>query len=73
MEVGKTAVARAEAVEASTRKLIFETVLTDDKVKFGFDTSDLSPEAQSAIDEFAGQLKTDAGSSSPCIFSSVGL
>ena len=31
MEVGKQASARAEAVEASTRKLIFETVLTDDQ------------------------------------------
>ena len=40
-------------------KFLYETVLTDDKVKFGFDTSDLSPEAQSAIDEFAGQLKNE--------------
>ncbi len=32
-------------------------MLTDEKVKFGFDTSDLSPEAQAAIDEFAGKIK----------------
>jgi outer membrane protein OmpA-like peptidoglycan-associated protein len=38
-------------------KLLYETVLTDDKVKFGFDKSVLSTEAKSALDEFAGQLK----------------
>ena len=47
-----------EAGKLAEGKLLYETVLTDDKVKFGFDTSDLSPEAKSAIDEFAGQLKT---------------
>jgi peptidoglycan-associated lipoprotein len=48
-----------EAGKLAEGKFLYETVLTDDKVKFGFDTSDLSPEAQSAIDEFAGQLKTE--------------
>ncbi len=33
-------------------KLLYETVLTDDKVKFGFDKSDLSDEAKAALDEF---------------------
>ena len=33
--------------------------LTDDKVKFGFDTSDLSPEARAALDEFAAKLAAD--------------
>lgn len=47
-----------EAGKLAEGKLLYETVLTDDKVKFGFDTSDLSPEAESALDEFAGQLKT---------------
>jgi len=28
-------------------------------VKFGFDTSDLSPEGQAAIDEFAARLKSE--------------
>lgn len=47
-----------EAGKLAEGKFLYETVLTDDKVKFGFDTSDLSPEAQSAVDEFAGQLKS---------------
>jgi outer membrane protein OmpA-like peptidoglycan-associated protein len=33
-------------------------VLTDDKVKFGFDKAQLSDEARAALDEFATQLKT---------------
>jgi len=47
-----------EAGKLAEGKLLYETVLTDDKVKFGFDTSDLSPEAEAAIDEFASQLKS---------------
>lgn len=38
-------------------KLLYETVLTDDKVKFGFDKSVISDDAKTALDEFAGQLK----------------
>ena len=37
-------------------KLLFETALTDDKVKFGFDEDTLSPEGKAALDEVAGQL-----------------
>jgi len=40
-------------------KLLYETVLTDDDVKFGFDKKELSPEAQAALEEFANQLKTE--------------
>jgi outer membrane protein OmpA-like peptidoglycan-associated protein len=47
-----------EAGKLAEGKFLYETVLTDDKVKFGFDTSDLSPEGQAAIDDFAEQLKT---------------
>ncbi len=45
-----------EAGKLAQGKLLYETVLTDEKVKFGFDTSDLSPEARAAVDEFASQL-----------------
>jgi len=45
-----------EAGKLAQGKLLYETVLTDEKVKFGFDTSDLSPEAKAALDEFASQL-----------------
>lgn len=48
-----------EAGKLAEGKFLYETVLTDEKVKFGFDTSDLSPEAEAALDEFANQLKGD--------------
>lgn len=47
-----------EAGKLAEGKFLYETVLTDEKVKFGFDTSDLSPEAAAALDEFASQLTT---------------
>jgi outer membrane protein OmpA-like peptidoglycan-associated protein len=46
-----------EAGKLAEGKLLYETVLTDEKVKFGFDTSDLSPEAKAALDDFANNLK----------------
>ena len=48
-----------EAGKLAEGKFLYETVLTDEKVKFGFDTSDLSPEAKSAIDDFAAKIKQE--------------
>ena len=48
-----------QAGKLAQGKFLYETVLTDEKVKFGFDTSDLSPEAQAAIDEFAAKIKEE--------------
>ncbi|HEX9669860.1 MAG TPA: OmpA family protein [Thermoanaerobaculia bacterium] len=45
-----------EAGKLAEGKLLYETVLTDEKVKFGFDVSELSPEAKAALDEFANGL-----------------
>jgi len=63
--VGETSKTAQEALQRAIDagklaegKLLYETVLTDDKVKFGFDTSDLSPEAKAAIDQFASELKS---------------
>lgn len=56
LDVGKQAAARADAVEASSRKLILETVLTDDQAKFGFAATELSPAARAAIDQIVNQL-----------------
>jgi peptidoglycan-associated lipoprotein len=60
-DISKTA---QEALDRATQagklaqgKFLYETVLTDEKVKFGFDTSDLSPEGQAALDEFAAKIK----------------
>jgi outer membrane protein OmpA-like peptidoglycan-associated protein len=46
-----------EAGKLAEGKLLYETVLTDDKVKFGFGKHVLSSSARAAIDEFANQLK----------------
>jgi peptidoglycan-associated lipoprotein len=48
-----------QAGKLAQGKFLYETVLTDEKVKFGFDTADLSPEAQAAVDEFAAKIKAD--------------
>lgn len=62
-EVSKTAqeaLQRAqEAGKLAEGKLLYETVLTDDKVKFGFNKSQLSDGAKSALDDFAAKIKAD--------------
>jgi peptidoglycan-associated lipoprotein len=59
-QTAQDALKRAQdAGKLAEGKFLYETVLTDEKVKFGFDTSDLSPEAQSAIDDFAAKIKQD--------------
>jgi len=60
-QVSKTAqeaLSRAtEAGKLAEGKFLYETVLTDDKVQFGFDRSGLSKEAIAALNEFAATLK----------------
>jgi outer membrane protein OmpA-like peptidoglycan-associated protein len=46
-----------EAGKLAQGKLLFESVLTDDKVKFGFNASEISSGAQEALDAFAASLK----------------
>ncbi|HEV7667610.1 MAG TPA: OmpA family protein [Thermoanaerobaculia bacterium] len=54
------ALARAqEAGKLAEGKLLYETVLTDDRVHFGFNKHELSAEAKAALDEFAEKLKAD--------------
>jgi peptidoglycan-associated lipoprotein len=48
-----------EAGKLAEGKLLYETVLTDDKVKFGFNKAELSSGAKSALDEFAAKIKAD--------------
>ncbi|HXU44997.1 MAG TPA: OmpA family protein [Thermoanaerobaculia bacterium] len=48
-----------EAGKLAEGKLLYETVLTDDKVHFGFNKHDLSTDAKAALDEFAEKLKAD--------------
>lgn len=57
-KTAQEALARAEeAGKLAEGKFLFETVLTDDEVRFGFESSDLSDEAKAALDEFVQQLK----------------
>lgn len=61
VQVSKTAQEALDRAEKAGKlaegKLLYETVLTDDKVHFGVDSSQLSADAQAALDEFALQLK----------------
>jgi peptidoglycan-associated lipoprotein len=59
-EVGRTAEARAVSIEGEMRKLIFETVLSEDRGEFRLGKSELPEDATSAIDTMVNQLKTDA-------------
>lgn len=46
-----------EAGQLAEGKFLYETVLSDDNVKFGFDQADLSDEAKAALDAFATEIK----------------
>lgn len=48
-----------EAGKLAEGKLLYEQVLTDNDVKFGFESANLSDSAKAAIDEFAEGLKSE--------------
>ena len=56
-QVGQQAEARAGAIEASARKLLFEVVLSEDQGKFKFGKTELPPEAAAKIDEMVASLQ----------------
>ncbi len=58
-EVGEQASARAEAIEAAQRKLLFEVVLTEDQGRFAFGAAEMPSEAMGAIDQMVESLKAD--------------
>jgi outer membrane protein OmpA-like peptidoglycan-associated protein len=59
-QTAREALERAVAAgKLAEGKLLYETVLSDDKVKFGFDQATLSDEAKAALDAFAAGLKTE--------------
>ena len=58
-EVGTTAERRAAGIEAETRKLIFETVLSEDQGKFKLGKADLPEDAAMALDSMVNNLKAD--------------
>ncbi|HEX5761203.1 MAG TPA: OmpA family protein [Thermoanaerobaculia bacterium] len=62
-QIGEASRTAQEALQRATEagklaegKLLYETVLTDEKVKFGFAVAELSDEAKAALDTFANQL-----------------
>lgn len=64
-QIGETSKTAQEALQRAMDagklaegKLLYETVLTDEKVKFAIDAAELSGEAEAALDEFASQLKS---------------
>jgi peptidoglycan-associated lipoprotein len=50
---------KAEAVEAATRRLVFEVVLSEDQGNFKFGKHDLPDEAKAGLDEMIKQVKAD--------------
>jgi peptidoglycan-associated lipoprotein len=58
-EVGRTAEARAVSIEGEMRKLIFETVLSEDRGEFKLGKADLPEDATGALDTMVSQLKGD--------------
>ncbi len=54
------ALARAEeAGKLAKGKFLFEVTLTDEAVKFGFNSATLSNEAKAALDAFAARVKAE--------------
>lgn len=57
-ETAREALDRAtEAGKLAKGKFLWEVTLSDNAVKFGFNKSDLSPQAKAALDAFAQQVK----------------
>jgi peptidoglycan-associated lipoprotein len=51
--------AKAEALEAASRRLVYEVVLSEDQGNFKFGKSELPDEAKARIDEVVNGLKAD--------------
>jgi len=54
--------ARADTIEAASRKLLFEVVLSEDQGKFSFGKTELPAEAKSAIDQMVDGIKSQKSS-----------
>jgi outer membrane protein OmpA-like peptidoglycan-associated protein len=59
VEVGRTAESRAVMIEGEMRKLIFETVLSEDRGQFKLGKAELPADAAGALDNMVSQLKAD--------------
>src|SRR5207249_9339176 len=50
---------KADAVDKASKRLVFETVLSEDQGNFKFGKTDLPDEAKAKLDEMIQQLKAD--------------
>src|SRR5215208_720420 len=58
-DAAKTAGAKAEAVEAATKRLVYEVVLSEDEGNFKFGKAALPDQAKAQIDDMINKLKAD--------------
>jgi outer membrane protein OmpA-like peptidoglycan-associated protein len=58
-DAAKTAGAKAEAVEAATKRLVYEVVLSEDEGNFKFGKATLPDQAKAQIDDMINKLKAD--------------
>jgi len=59
-ETARDALGRAQAAgKLAQGKFLYEVVLSDDSVHFGFDQTELSAQAKQALDQFANKLKQE--------------
>jgi peptidoglycan-associated lipoprotein len=54
-----TAVARTDALDKASKRLVFEVVLSEDQGNFKFGRKDLPDEAKAKLDEMMQQIKAD--------------
>jgi peptidoglycan-associated lipoprotein len=59
VEIGNTAMTKAEAAEKLAKgKILWTTTLSDDSVKFSFDQGTIPAQAQSILDDLANKVKS---------------
>jgi peptidoglycan-associated lipoprotein len=58
-DAAKSAGAKADAVDAATKRLVYEVVLSEDQGNFKFGKASLPDQAKAQIDEMINQLKAD--------------
>jgi peptidoglycan-associated lipoprotein len=58
-QAASAAASRIDAVDASTKRLVYEVVINEDQGNFKFASADLPDEARARIDEMIAKLKAD--------------
>jgi len=58
-QAASAAASKVEAVDAASKRLVYEVVINEDQGNFKFASADLPKEAQARIDEMVAQLKAN--------------